>query len=109
MKLLDNVMMYEFEGAVFPFCFEDENETHYYLYDTRDYLRKSRTRLLTTDEQVDYLYDKCCQPHSRRDDLVELCVAFPGLQVQLVFNLDHCNRDEIKFKIKFSLNYPDMP
>ena len=68
-----------------------------------------RIRPLTVNEQVDYLYDLCCQPHSRVGDLAELCVAFPELQVQLVYNADHKNRDEIKFKLKFSLNYPDMP
>ena len=109
MKLLDNVRMYEFEEAVFPFCFEDENETHYYLYGTRDHLRKSRTRPLTIDEQVDYLYDKCCQPHSRWENVAELCKGFPELLSPLLRNFDHKNRNEIKFKLKSSLIYPDMP
>ena len=109
MKLLDNVL-WDIEGKK-AVKWRSENESFYNLPDSPypHRIRKSQTRPLTIDEQVDYLYDKCCRPHSRVGDLAELCVAFPELQVQLVFNLDHRNRDEIKFKIKASLSYPEMP
>ena len=110
MKLLENVRMYEVDEYCLLFRFGSETETHYDGCDAHGgYIRKEITRPLTINEQTDYLYNLCCQPHSRAGDLVELCTAFPEIQVQLVFNLDHCNREEIKFKLKFSLNYPDMP
>ena len=110
MKLLENVRIYEVDEMVFSFRFGTETETHYDGCNVcGGYIPKSKTRPLTIDEQVDYLYGLCCQPHSRWDDLTELCKAFPEIRGALLRNVDHKNRDEIKFKLKFSLRYPDMP
>ena len=110
MKLLENVRMYDYVGGSYPFSFGTETDYHYDGCDKQGgYIRKSQTRPLTVDESVDYLYNLCCQPHSRWDDLTELCKAFPEIRGALLRNFDHRNRDEIKFKLKFSLRYPDMP
>ena len=98
MKLLENVVYSTKHNMVFK-----------NLLFGKPMAKGDSIRPLTIDEQVDYLYGLCCQTHSRWDDLTELCVAFPEIQGALLRNFDHKNRDEIKFKLKFSLRYPDMP
>ena len=97
MKLLENVVYSTKHNMVFK-----------NLLFGKPMAKGDSIRPLTIDEQVDYLYEKCCQPHSLWADLVELCVAFPEIQGTLLHNANHRNRDEIKFKLKISLTFPNM-
>ena len=109
LALLENVL-WDIEGKK-AVKWRSENESFYNLPDSPYPHRISKlgARPLTIDEQVDCLYDLCCQPHSRWDDLTELCKAFPLIQPFLLRNFDHRNRDEIKSKLKSALSYPEMP
>ena len=111
MKLLDNVRMYEFEATEFVFRFEDENETHYYLCGKRDYLRKSRTRPLTIDEQVNYLYNLCCRTDSRLGDYFELNEFMAGILANLVpetmLHPDKSREAYIRQNIRYFLVKPE--
>lgn len=95
MKLLENVVYSTKHNMVFK-----------NLLFGKPMAKGDSIRQLTIDEQVDYLYDKCCQPHSRWENVAELCMAFPELQEQMLCNLNHRNKDEIKSELESLLSFP---
>ena len=113
MKLLENVRMYEVDEYCILFQFGSETETHYDGCDVRGgYIPKSKTRPLTVDESVDYLYDLCCRPDSRLGDYFGLNEFMGGrlanLLPETMLHPDESRETFIKQDIRYFLVSQEM-